>query len=121
MGYRELVSDEVLALFEPYELIMGEKEKKDLPETVAVHPGVVLQKKYLEPLHLSETDLALHCGISTQRVKAIVRGQRGISAETAWIFAQAFGTTPHYWCSLQANYDLACCKPQKQIACLSDR
>jgi addiction module HigA family antidote len=39
-----------------------------------------------------------------RRINEIVRGKRGITPETAWLFAQAFGTTPEFWVNLQVNY-----------------
>ena len=37
-------------------------------------------------------------------------------AETAWLFAQAFGTTPQFWVNLQANYDLASARPTRSVS-----
>jgi plasmid maintenance system antidote protein VapI len=36
--------------------------------------------------------------------------------ETAWLFAQAFGTTPQFWVNLQANYDLADARPTRSVS-----
>jgi plasmid maintenance system antidote protein VapI len=32
----------------------------------------------------------------------MVRGKRGVTPDTAWLLAQAFGATPEYWMNLQA-------------------
>ncbi len=50
-----------------------------------------------------------------QRINEIVRGKRGITPETAWLFSQAFGTTPQLWINLQTNYDLAQNKPGRTV------
>jgi len=34
---------------------------------------------------------------------------------TAWLFSQAFGTSPHFWLNLQTNYDLSINRPKRQI------
>jgi antitoxin HigA-1 len=36
----------------------------------------------------------------------IIRGKRGVTAETAWLLSQALGTSPEFWLNAQAAYDL---------------
>jgi antitoxin HigA-1 len=79
------------------------------------HPGEVLQDEFLTPLQLTQAKLADHIGVPVQRVNEIVRGKRGITLETAWLFAQAFGTTPQFWVNLQTNYDLASARPKRNV------
>jgi addiction module HigA family antidote len=87
-----------------------------LPENrIATHPGEILLEEFLKPLDLTQVALARHLGIPTQRISEIVRGKRGITPDTAWLFAQAFGTTPQFWLNLQMQYDLALNKPQHEI------
>ena len=87
-----------------------------LPENrTSTHPGEVLLKDFLEPLGLSQTDLARHLGISVQRVNELVRGKRGVTPETAWLLAIAFGTSPEFWMNLQVSYDLTSTSPPKGI------
>jgi len=81
-----------------------------------VHPGVVLLEEFLEPLGLTQVELAAHIGVPVQRVNEIVRGKRGITPETAWLLAQALGTTPEFWLNLQANHDLAIRRPKRKVA-----
>jgi len=50
-----------------------------------------------------QVKLADHIGFPVQRIKEIGRGKRGITPETAWLFSQAFGTTPQLWINLQTN------------------
>jgi len=54
--------------------------------------------------------------VPVQRVNEIVRGKRGITPESAWLFAEAFGTSPEFWLNLQSNYDLVRSKPKRQVA-----
>jgi addiction module HigA family antidote len=74
---------------------------------IATHPGVILLKEFLEPFELTQKSLAMHVGISMQRVNEIVRGKRGITPETAWLFSEALRTTPEFWLNLQAIHDLS--------------
>ncbi len=82
---------------------------------VPVHPGEILLEEFLRPLGLSQAALARHLGISLVRINEIINGKRGVSAETAWLLAEAFGTSPQFWINLQANYDLATSKPARHV------
>lgn len=82
---------------------------------VPTHPGEVLLEEFLVPLGISQVALAEHLEISLQRVNEIVRGKRGVTPETAWLFSQAFGTTPEFWLNLQANHDLAKSRPKRAV------
>jgi len=54
--------------------------------------------------------------VPVQRFNEIVRIKRGVTPETAWLFSEAFGTTPEFWLNLQANYDLVRHRPKWQMA-----
>jgi addiction module HigA family antidote len=87
-----------------------------LPENrIPTHPGKILQEEFLGPLGMSQVAFAMHIGVPTQRVNEIVRGKRGITPDTAWLFSQAFDTTPEFWLNLQAAYDLARTRPTKSV------
>jgi antitoxin HigA-1 len=64
---------------------------------------------------LTQVKLAEHIGVPVQRINEIIRGKRGITPGTAWLFAQAFGTTPQFWVNLQSSYDLASARPKRSI------
>ncbi|HTF21963.1 MAG TPA: HigA family addiction module antitoxin [Chryseolinea sp.] len=70
------------------------------------HPGEILSEFYLGPLNLTVTDAAEKLIISRPNLSVIINGKAGISPGMALKLAKAFDTTPHYWLSLQANYDL---------------
>lgn len=82
---------------------------------VPTHPGEILQEEFLVPMNLTQVRFAAHIGVPVQRINEIVKGKRGISPETAWLFAQALGTTPELWINLQANYDLASHRPTRKV------
>ena len=79
------------------------------------HPGEILREDFLAPLEITQVAFAAHLKIPLQRVNEIVRGKRGITAETAWLFAGALGTTPQFWTNLQSQYDLARDRPARTI------
>jgi addiction module HigA family antidote len=88
-----------------------------LPENrIPTHPGEILLEEFLSPLGLTQVSFAAHIGVPVQRVNEIVRGKRGITPESAWLFAEALGTTPEFWLNLQTNYDLVRSRPRRQIA-----
>lgn len=79
------------------------------------HPGEILSEEFLEPLGITQVALAHHLGVSVQRVNELVRGKRGVTPETAWLLAGAFGTTPEFWLNLQSNHDLVRARPNRTI------
>ena len=88
-----------------------------LPENrIPTHPGEILLEEFLNPLGLSQVAFAAHISVPVQRINEIVRGKRGVTPETAWLFSEAFGTTPEFWLNLQANYDLVRLRPKRQVA-----
>jgi addiction module HigA family antidote len=70
-----------------------------------VHPGEILQEQ-MEELGLSANALAAQLGVPANRISAIVRGARGITADTALRLGKFFGQTPEFWMNLQRTYDL---------------
>lgn len=83
---------------------------------ITTHPGIILLKEYLDPMDLTQKELANHLGIPIQRINEIVRGKRGVSADTAWLLSKALNTSPEFWLNLQAMYDLSSNRPSKEIA-----
>jgi len=81
----------------------------------STHPGIILLKEFLEPLEVTQKALALHLGISVQRVNEIVRGKRGVTPETAWLLSEALCTTPEFWLNLQSIYDLSANRPDHHV------
>ena len=72
-----------------------------------VHPGEVLKHDFMEPFALSSTALAKALGVTPARINEIVRGRRGITAETALRLARFFRTDAQSWMNLQDRYELA--------------
>ncbi len=70
------------------------------------HPGETIKEEYIVPLGMSVNALAKELGIGAARLSEIVRGRRGITADTALRLARYFGTTPELWLNLQAFYEL---------------
>src|SRR5215471_6659613 len=63
----------------------------------STHPGEILLEEFLKPMGISQVAFAEHHGIPIQRINEIVKGKRGITPETAWLFSQALKTSPEFW------------------------
>ncbi|MBI5814866.1 MAG: HigA family addiction module antidote protein [Nitrospinae bacterium] len=70
------------------------------------HPGIILREEYLEPLGITQTQLARETGISYLRVNELVNGKRGITPDTAMRLARYLGTSAQYWMNWQSAFDL---------------
>lgn len=73
---------------------------------IATHPGEVLLEEYIKPLGLTQAALAKELGISTNRLNELVKGKRGITADTALRLAHRFRTSAEFWMNLQSAYEL---------------
>jgi addiction module HigA family antidote len=83
-----------------------------------IHPGEVLLEDYMKPLKLSENALAKLLNVPTSRVNGIVKGDRGVTADTALRLQTLFGSEAEGWLNLQSMYDLRVAEKTvgKQIA-----
>jgi addiction module HigA family antidote len=70
------------------------------------HPGETLKEDYLVALEMSVNALAKALGIGAARLNEIVRGERGVTADTALRLGRYFNTSPEFWLNLQTLYDL---------------
>ena len=70
------------------------------------HPGEILIEEFLEPMGMTQAEFARQLGWTKARLNELIRGKRGITAESALDLADALGTSPKLWMNLQATYDL---------------
>ena len=70
------------------------------------HPGKTIREDILKPLGMSVNQLAKALGITAARLNDIVRGRRGITADTALRLARYLGTSAEFWLGLQLEYNL---------------
>jgi addiction module HigA family antidote len=76
-----------------------------------IHPGDHLTEELTE-LNMSAAELARRLAVPTNRITAILKGQRSITADTALRLAHFFGTTAAFWLNLQSLYDLRLAEKQ---------
>jgi len=77
--------------------------KKKTPHSI--HPGEQLQDE-LDELGLSGKEFSRLIDVPPNRVNDILRGRRGVTADTALRVSRYFGTTAQYWMNLQSAYEL---------------
>ena len=72
-----------------------------------VPPGEILLEEFMQPLGITQTELAERTGPPPQaNVNELCRGRRAITADTALILSRVFGTSPEFWLNTQRRTDI---------------
>ncbi len=69
----------------------------------------MLLEEFLEPMQLSQRDLADGIRVPYQRVNELINRRRGITPATALRLAKYFGNTPGFW--MNSSYVGICITP----------
>ena len=69
-------------------------------------PGEFLREE-LEARDWSQQELAEIMGRPARLISELISGKRAVTPETAKGLAEAFGTSPDYWMSLESQYQLS--------------
>ncbi len=75
-------------------------------KTLNVHPGELLREEFLKPLAITASRLAKGARLPHQRVNAILKERRGLTAEPDLHLCAYLGLEPGYWLRAQLAYDL---------------
>src|SRR5438128_1905287 len=78
-----------------------------------IHPGEVIKLEVLEPLGMSVRQLAKELAVDAVRLNDIVRGRRGITADTALRLSRFLGTSAELWMNLETGYELELARDDK--------
>ena len=78
--------------------------KKEL--LAELHPGRTILEDILKPWGMSVNALAKELHVPATRLNNIVRGRRGVTADTALRLARYLGTSAKFWLNLQSAYEL---------------
>ena len=70
------------------------------------HPGIILKEEFLKELDMSQNQLAIAIGVPPNRIHAIIKGTRSITADTDLRLCRYFGLSEGYWLRLQNQFDL---------------
>ena len=70
------------------------------------HPGEILLEEFLQPAGITQTAFSGQLGWTRARLNELIKGKRGITAESALDLAEVLGTSPKLWMNLQSTWDL---------------
>jgi len=70
------------------------------------HPGEMLLEEFLNPMGLTQKELADAILVPYQRVNDIVNGRRGITPSTALRLAKFFNTSADFWMNVQLRWEM---------------
>lgn len=76
---------------------------KKLP---AIFPGKILLEEFMQPMNISQSQIARDIDVPLTRINNIVKGKRAITADTALRLGMYFGVSPRWWMNMQNQYDL---------------
>lgn len=70
------------------------------------HPGEIIRFEFLEPLNMTQQELAEALGVARTRLTEIILGKRALTPDVAFRLAKLFNTTAEFWMGLQTNLDM---------------
>ena len=71
-----------------------------------ITPGDVLLEEFMQPMEISQIQLAKDLNVPANRISQIIHGKREISADTALRLGKYFGIEPEFWLNLQVRYNM---------------
>lgn len=85
----------------------------DRPPT---HPGEMLLEEFLNPMGISQRQLADAIHVPYQRINEIVNGRRGVTPATALRLGKFFNMSAAFWLNLQLRWDLDHAQQDETVA-----
>ena len=76
------------------------------PDLKPIHPGEILRTEFLEPLNMSESELAQNLKVEENTIKELVEERSRMTTDLAYRLFYYFGGSTEYWLNFQKNYDL---------------
>lgn len=76
----------------------------------------MLLKEFLIPAQMAQAAFAKNVGWTRARLNELIRGKRGVTAESALDLADALGTSAKLWMNLQATWDLEQARKRRDAA-----
>lgn len=77
-----------------------------ITERKPVSVGEMLTEEFLEPMNLTQGQLAELMGVQRKLVNELCKNRRSITADTALMLARVFGNSADFWLNLQRRNDL---------------
>lgn len=72
------------------------------------HPGEILLEEFFKAYDppVSQADAAARMHMPAVRLNQLIRGNRGVTPDTALLLSALTGTSAQFWMNLQTTYDL---------------
>ncbi len=70
------------------------------------HPGEMLLEEFLNPMGITQRELAEKIHVPYQRINEIINKRRGVTPSTALRLAKFFGVSEDFWMNLQLRWDI---------------
>jgi addiction module HigA family antidote len=68
--------------------------------------GTILVEEFLEPMALTQSELAERSGLPRKHVNELCRDRRAVTADTALILSRVFGNSADFWLNTQRRTDI---------------
>jgi addiction module HigA family antidote len=81
-------------------------DKIKIPARRPASVGTILKQEFMEPMGVTQGELAKAMGVGRKTVNELCGDRRGVTAETAFLLSKVLGTTPEFWLNLQQLSDL---------------
>jgi len=82
---------------------VGRRLPRNRPPT---HPGEMLFEEFVQPLELTQAELARCLGVSYPRLNEIIKCRRSVTPDTALRLSRVLGMSADFWLGLQQDWDL---------------
>ena len=69
-------------------------------------PGEILKEEFLEPLDMTQKQLANHIGCDVKVINRIINEKSSVTAEMALKLGAALNTSPEFWLNAQKAMDV---------------
>ncbi|MDE3739007.1 HigA family addiction module antitoxin [Pseudomonas resinovorans] len=77
-----------------------------ITERKPVSVGEMLTEEFLEPMGITQGQLAEAMGVQRKLVNELCNNRRAITADTALMLSRVFGNSADFWLNLQRRNDL---------------
>ena len=85
------------------------------PDLKPIHPGEILKTEFLEPLNLTEKELAEHLKVKEKIIQELVQEKSSMTVDLAWRLFYYFGVSSQFWLNFQRDYDLETYQTKEEI------
>jgi len=80
-------------------------------ELAPISPGEILRHEFMEPLDLTEVQLASELDLPIEQIEEVLQGRTGVTAEMALRLEKYFAVSAQFWLNLQSRKDLKVVRP----------